>query len=473
MVTARSHVKTQTTWVALMDLLSLLIGSFVGVALRFGHDDVTQYVFGHLEGWLLLFGGILLANYLSGSYRLQYMFSRFNLVVTWLFSLVFTIVLLSLTSYAWFTVVLGRGVLLMAVACYSVLSLTLKLLVYRHLFRSDLFLVRAAIVGTGSRARELRAMLEGELVIPAHKIVTFVRVVDRESSDTPSETLLDGVAVVESHADELEAVIRSLGVKLVVVGLDDRSSGSQLYPQLSRLRFQGIELMSPLTASEVYSGRTPLEMVNEDTMMQLSMDCEFPLVSRTKRVIDIVASLVASILCVPLAALVALVIKMSDPREPVIYSQTRVGQFGVLFRMFKFRTMRSDAEKQTGAVWSADDDPRVTKVGNVLRKSRLDEIPQFWNVLLGDMSLVGPRPERPELGERLDQDIPFFRERENVMPGLTGWAQIRYPYGSSVEDARRKLEYDLYYVKHLSLSLDLQIILSTLRIMVFGKERTM
>lgn len=454
-----------------MDLMSLLVGSAVGVFWRFGDEERAEYVFGHLEGWLLLFGGILLANYLSGSYRLQYMFSRFNLVVTWLFSLVFTVILLSFTSYAWFTVVLGRGVLLMTVAFYSVFSLTFKLLIYRHLFRSELFLVRSAVVGTGERAREIRRLLEGKLVLPAHKVVTFVHVTDRDAP-APHETLLDDVPLVVSHADELETVVRSLGVKLVVVGMDDVVAGAWLYPQLSRLRFQGIELMSPLAASEVYSGRTPLELVNGETMMQLSLDCEFPLVARTKRVIDIMASLIACVVCVPLFLLVALAIKLAAWREPVLYSQMRAGQFGAEFRMYKFRTMRSNAEEETGAVWAGSDDSRITRVGRFLRKCRLDELPQFWNVLVGDMSLVGPRPERPEIVAELEEAIPFFRERDNVVPGLTGWAQIRRPYGSTIDDARRKLEYDLFYVKHLSLSLDLQIVLSTLRIVVLGKERT-
>ena len=139
--------------------------------------------------------------------------------------------------------------------------------------------------------------------------------------------------------------------------------------------------------------------------------------------------------------------------------------------MHKFRTMREDAEAETGAVWSTEDDPRVTIIGRILRKFRLDEIPQFWNILKGEMSLVGPRPERPEIVTDLEKQIPFYDEREYAMPGLTGWAQIQYPYGATVEDSKRKLEYDLFYIKHLSLSLDLQIMLRTLRIVVLGKEK--
>jgi len=173
----------------------------------------------------------------------------------------------------------------------------------------------------------------------------------------------------------------------------------------------------------------------------------------------------------PVAVLIALLMKLAEPQSPVLYSQTRVGRFGSAFRIYKFRTMREGAEDKTGPVWSADEDTRVTRLGRGLRRFRLDEIPQFINILQGDMSLVGPRPERPELAAELEKRIPFYSERENIMPGLTGWAQIRYAYGNTVEDAVSKLEYDLYYMKHLSFALDLQIVLSTLQIVIFGARK--
>jgi exopolysaccharide biosynthesis polyprenyl glycosylphosphotransferase len=455
-----------------MDLLCLLLGSTVGIALRLGHEDVVRYVYGHIEGWLLFFGGILVANYLSGSYRLQYMFSRFNLVVTWLFSLFFTMLILSFTSYAWFTVVLGRGVLLLSVGAYSVLSLFLKLLVYRSLFRSELFLCRVAIIGSGGRALALRRLLEHDMVMPAHKVVAFIEVGVR-SEAAPARLLSDGVAVLPVSASELESVLRGLSVRLVIIGTEDPAVGARLHPQLIRLRFQGIEVLTPLAANEVYAGKIPLDLLDDETILQMSRDCEFPMIGRAKRVFDLAAATVAGILFAPVALLTAVAIKLSDWRNPVIYSQTRVGQFGVTFRIFKFRTMRVDAEQESGAVWAQANDPRVTWLGRFLRVTRLDEVPQFWNILRGDMSIVGPRPERPEIVARLAEQIPYYHERENVLPGLTGWAQVRYPYGSTVDDARRKLEFDLYYFKHVSISLDLQIILSTLRIVIFGKERSM
>jgi lipopolysaccharide/colanic/teichoic acid biosynthesis glycosyltransferase len=245
----------------------------------------------------------------------------------------------------------------------------------------------------------------------------------------------------------------------------------RLYPSLRRLRFSGVETLTPLHVEEMYSGRTPLELVDEEYLTQASLESEMPVVRRMKRVMDIMLSLVGVVVFAPLALAIAAAIKLCAPTQPVVYSQQRTGQFGRPFRIYKFRTMRPAAEKDTGPVWSGASDPRVTAVGRILRRFRLDEILQIVNILRGEMSIVGPRPERPEIIARLTEALPHYAERENVMPGLTGWAQIRYPYGSSVEDAARKLEFDLYYIKHLSLSLDLQIILSTLRIVMLGKER--
>jgi exopolysaccharide biosynthesis polyprenyl glycosylphosphotransferase len=471
MAALRSHIRSQITWIAVMDVVCLVFGSVVGVLLRFGPAEIGEYVFGHIDGWVLLYGCVVLANYLAGSYRLQYTFSRFNLVVTWFFSLVFGVFILSLTSYAWLTILLGRGVLFLSLACYSGIALFLKLLVYRSLFRSETFQCRAVILGAGDRDREVRRSLENEFVLPAHKVVAFIRVVHPGDVQEPLEGLIDGVAAVECPARNFGAIVRSLGISLIVAELQDVKSTAEIYPQLKRLRFDGVEVLTPLNVAEIYSGRTPLDLANEEVLMNASLESSLPVVRRIKRAFDLLCSIVGCVVLALPGLFIALLIKLSAPRSPVIYTQDRVGQFGRRFRILKFRTMRTNAEEGTGPVWCKPDDARVTRIGWWLRRFRLDEMPQFVNVMRGDMSVVGPRPERPEIVEDMERAIPFYRERENVMPGLTGWAQIQYPYGDSVQDARRKLEYDLYYVKNLSLSLDLQIILRTLRIVVLGKER--
>jgi exopolysaccharide biosynthesis polyprenyl glycosylphosphotransferase len=470
-MTARSHISGHTAWIAMMDLVCLTLGGIVGVALRLGHAELAEYVFGHIDGWLIFFGGVMLANYLAGSYRLQYTFSRFNLLVTWAFSLAVAVLILSLTSYTWFTLILGRGVLLYSIAAYSALALALKLLVYGSLFRNEVFLCRAVIIGTGERARDVRATMEQEHVLPIHRVVAFIRPERDGAGDAPRA--LDGVGVLEMDASTIEDTIRHLDAQLVVVALDDTAEAAHYCNRLKRLRFQGVEVMSPLNVAEVYAGRTPLDLINAEYLVQASMESAFPVVRRAKRIFDMMAAGAGAILTLPLMAAVAAAIKVSAPHAPVFYRQARVGHFGAVFRIMKFRTMVPDAERESGPVWAAEHDPRVTRLGRVLRRTRLDELPQLFNVLMGDMSLVGPRPERPEITKRLAEEIPFYAERENVLPGLTGWAQIRHPYGGSTEAAARKLEYDLYYIKHLSLSLDIQIILRTLRIVVLGMERRM
>jgi exopolysaccharide biosynthesis polyprenyl glycosylphosphotransferase len=184
-----------------------------------------------------------------------------------------------------------------------------------------------------------------------------------------------------------------------------------------------------------------------------------------KRAIDIVLLIVGLVIFLPLVPAIALLIKIDSP-GPIFFRQWRVGKDGKNFLLYKFRTMRHDAEVKTGAVWAQENDPRVTRVGVLLRKTHLDEIPQIFNVMKGDMSFVGPRPERPEFVKNLLEAIPYYSGRHFVKPGITGWAQIRYPYGASVEDAREKLRFDLFYVKHFSLFLDLMIIIETIKVVI-------
>ena len=188
-----------------------------------------------------------------------------------------------------------------------------------------------------------------------------------------------------------------------------------------------------------------------------------------KRTIDVVVAVVVLVLTAPLSVLVALLVKLEDG-GPVIFSQRRVGRHGVPFTLHKFRSMRVDAEAETGPTWARANDPRVTRVGRWLRSLGIDEIPQLWNVLRGEMALVGPRPERPEFVGSLRQAIPFYDHRHAVRPGITGWAQLHRPYAATVEDARRKLEYDLYYLTHLSIGMDLGIMLRTAGMILFGRR---
>jgi len=189
---------------------------------------------------------------------------------------------------------------------------------------------------------------------------------------------------------------------------------------------------------------------------------------KLKRLLDIVVSIVILLLSLPIALLTAIAIKL-DSEGPVFFTQERMGMNGKIFKMIKFRSMRKDAEKLTGPVWSQKNDSRVTRVGKLIRKLRIDEIPQFINVLKGDMSVVGPRPERPYFVEKLSQEIPYYKRRLKVRPGITGWAQVKHKYDESIEDVKIKLRYDLFYIENMSLRMDLKILFRTIFVVLFGK----
>ncbi len=238
--------------------------------------------------------------------------------------------------------------------------------------------------------------------------------------------------------------------------------------ELVKCRAHGIQVFDFETFYELTTGKLPLPFVRESWLLYAPGFAGSPWQRLIERGLDIAAAMIIGLVTMPVSIVAAIAIKL-DSAGPVFYAQDRVGLDGRVFRVRKFRSMRRDAERNSGAVWASAEDPRVTRVGRVLRKLRIDELPQLLNVVRGDMSLVGPRPERPEIVARLSEEIPYYDYRHFVRPGLTGWAQVCYPYGASVQDAREKLCYDLYYVKNWSLFFDLQIVLQTVKVVIFGR----
>jgi exopolysaccharide biosynthesis polyprenyl glycosylphosphotransferase len=229
-----------------------------------------------------------------------------------------------------------------------------------------------------------------------------------------------------------------------------------------------MRVLSDEAFQEQHLGRMQLDTLTIDNLLFASGFATGALSRGVKRLWDILFSVIMLLLMSPLMIMTAVAVKLDSP-GPVLYRQQRIGQFGRAFTLLKFRSMRVDAESGGAPRWAQKQDPRVTKVGAFIRATRIDELPQLVNVILGHMSLVGPRPERPHFVEQLSRAIPFYRERDYVKPGVTGWAQVNFPYGASVEDAREKLTYDLYYVKHRSLFLDLRILLATVRVVLTGE----
>ncbi len=256
-------------------------------------------------------------------------------------------------------------------------------------------------------------------------------------------------------------------VNTIVISVSERR-GVLPVREILGCKLNGIEIVDDLSFYERITGKLLVERMHPSSLIFSNGSRLTAFVRFYKRVFDLMFASIGIVFASPLFPLIALAIRLDSP-GPVFFRQSRVGRGEEVFTLYKFRTMRQDAEKGTGAVWARENDPRITRVGRILRKSRLDEIPQLFNVLKGEMSFVGPRPERPEFVETLKEKIPYYSNRHYVKPGATGWAQVKYPYGASVEDAVEKLCYDLYYIKNYSLLLDFLIILETVKVVLFGR----
>jgi len=274
-----------------------------------------------------------------------------------------------------------------------------------------------------------------------------------------------------SDRDSLASTVRGLigrsHVDRVIIAVSDRRNTLPVR-ELLDLRLEAVKVEDASSLLEKISGRIEVENLLPSSLLYsegFRLGTGFLLV---RRVASFIIAAVALAICCTLIPLIALAVKLSSP-GPVLFRQQRVGRRGEEFTLYKFRSMRQDAESQTGAVWAGKDDPRVTNVGKILRATRLDEIPQLWNVLIGDMGFVGPRPERPEFVRWLAEKIPYYNLRHIIRPGITGWAQVRYRYGASLEETQEKLQYDLYYIKHISLALDLWIMFDTVKTIVLRR----
>jgi sugar transferase (PEP-CTERM system associated) len=283
------------------------------------------------------------------------------------------------------------------------------------------------------------------------------------ASGSPETWGLDDPGGVE----DLPGYVKSNRINRVIVAMGDRK-GKLPIEQLLAVKSRGVLIQDATEVYEAITGKVPLESLRLGWLLFSPSFSDFRLVLVYKRFASILVATAGLLLSLPLLPFVALAIKLSS-RGPILYRQKRVGRDGASFNCYKFRTMRADAEADTGATWAADDDPRITAIGRFLRISRLDEIPQLWNVLKGEMSFVGPRPERPEFVQWLSREIPHYHVRHTIRPGITGWAQVRYRYGNSIEDAKEKLRYDLFYVKNISPGFDLLIVFYTIKIILLGR----
>ena len=270
--------------------------------------------------------------------------------------------------------------------------------------------------------------------------------------------------------DELQSFAQEESISRVVVADGDIQNDSRAAQALIDLKLRGVRIESAVESFEKASRKIWLEGLSPERLIFADGFCTSKIYLAFKRAMDLFLAVLLLVLAAPLMALVAIVIKLETPGA-AIFSQERVGLLGTRFTVYKFRSMRQDAERKTGPTWAKENDERITRFGVFLRKCRLDELPQLWNVLRGDMSFIGPRPERPYFVDLLKSKIRYYDLRHYVKPGITGWAQVMYPYGASIEDAYHKLQYDLYYAKNISPQLDLLILLKTIKVVLAGQGR--
>jgi len=321
--------------------------------------------------------------------------------------------------------------------------------------------IRVLVLGTGAIGKVIAGLVETGA--RPFSIVGFL-----DDNPNAPETVPEPYALLGKIQD-LPALVEETRPDLIVVAQMNRR-GNFPAKALIDCRMRGIQVEDWPTFYEKETGKILVTDLRPSWLIFSDGFVKTPRTEIVKRLVDVALSLVGLMLALPVMAVVAAAIKM-ESRGPALFRQPRLGQNGRVFILNKFRSMREDAEKETGPVWAQQQDPRVTRVGAFLRKTRLDELPQLFNVLVGDMSFIGPRPERPEFVYELQKQIPFYMERLSVKPGITGWAQVRYRYGASVEDALEKLQYDLYYIKNLSLFLDLLILINTIQVVLFARGR--
>lgn len=359
---------------------------------------------------------------------------------------------LSAIGFAFPTFLPGNGSLLAGLIILTI-SLFGWRVTYSWLVRQPYFRERVYVLGTGERAQRLLNGL-------------------RERSELGIEVVgwtgnAEGELTRETVASHMLNLARENGIHRVIVAMPDRRNTLPVEDLLD-LRLAGVKVEEATSWLEKISGRIEVEQLYPSWLIfaeGFRFSTGFLLI---RRCFSTLVAAVGLLVALPLFPFIVLAIKL-DSAGPVLYRQKRVGLGGHQFYCYKFRTMRQDAEADTGATWAADDDPRITRTGKFLRGARLDEIPQLWCVLKGDMAFVGPRPERPEFVAWLSQEIPYYGVRHAVRPGITGWAQVRYKYGNTLEDAREKLQYDLFYIKNASVGLDFWIVFQTIKIVLLGR----
>ncbi len=447
---------------AVLSVLAVFVGFFIRgwsfpVIKGFVLPDTSAYLLGtySVSSFLLFVIVTLFSSFFAELYNRNRRFIKRDLILRIMTGAIISVFILSTLYYMMPFVEYGRSVLLLALISFGVFQFFWRAS-YNSLLKFLGLKQRVIILGAGPLAKQI-----GETIALTNHGNEVAGYIDCEKG--PVSVHLQNVL---DNGSSFAEIARKEKADRIVVSLSERRG---VFPikELLNCKFSGIDIIDAPSFYEQLTGKLMIENANPSSFIFDPSFRMHPYLMKIKRIVDILLSIVCLLILLPLMFIIAVCIKI-DSRGPVALRQIRVGHGGKNFMLYKFRTMREDAEEASGAVWAQTDDPRVTRIGSFLRTQRLDELLQLYNILRGDMSFIGPRPERPEFVKELEEMIPYYSERHFVKPGLTGWAQVRYRYGDSVGSAAEKLKYDLFYIKHLSPFLEFQIFFETVKVLLFG-----
>lgn len=457
-----NRLSPRTIALLVADAAIIYGGVILAMYLRLGSSG-TAYELNERDGWVKIAAATvvcLLNLYFYDLYDYVVMTNRRELLLRMVQALGIAWVLLALLFYFVPPAMIGRGVSVISVPLVLIFLLGWRVFIHTLTGHPEIG-EKILVVGTGQAALDT-AEAVWERRDAGYRIVGFVS----ENGAKPREKL--GRSEILGKAHELEDVIRSENVDRVVIAVRERRGAFPTEALLKMSLAGDISIEECTSFFERITGKVHIDMLRPSWLIFAGRRRDSRLRSLLREAFHRLLALVGLVVSLPVCLITALLIKL-ESRGPILYKQERVGKNGRIFKVIKFRSMRVDAEPDGKPVWAVDNDDRTTFVGRFIRKVRIDEIPQFWNILKGEMNFVGPRPERPHFVKQLAREIPFYEHRHLVAPGLTGWAQIKYPYGASVDDARQKLQFDLYYIKNQSLTLDLMIVFETVKTVIFSR----
>ncbi len=455
----RQYIPAAFLWLGIVEASVFVLAIYAGKEFRFSVPGITPYE-GPMFVTAALFSLVMVSGMTAvGLYQRRSRNGSAALIMRVVASFFLGVLTMSLIFYALPTLFLGRGAFGLSIL-FAFVGILLTRFLFVRVAGRDLLKRRILVLGAGNNARMIAELRDKDEQY-GFKVVNFVHLQGEHDVVNNNAVIHLTIPLVE-YAGEND-------IDEIVVAVDDRRKGLPLH-ELLDCKMSGIEIVDMVTFFEKETHRLKLDIMQPSGMIFSDGFRGGMFKDITKRLFDILASLFLLSLAWPFMVITALAILIEDRgRGSIFYRQTRVGQFSKPFEVLKFRSMRVDAEQNGVARWAQDKDERVTRVGRVIRTLRLDELPQIFNVFKGDMSFVGPRPERPSFVKQLQAKIPYYGERHWVKPGITGWAQLCYPYGASEEDAFEKLQYDLYYAKNHNLFLDAMILLQTAEVILWGK----